>query len=220
MPDIVTIGLDPAKRSGISAFRGPHLVHSTFVISRAEDPTPKIVALREALASADVPTSRGGRVAPGRRVAFVAEAQHLPKNDPDRFTSAVRVASADAVWEALARLLGLVVVDPVHPSSWQSLVGVAGPGWSERRFDELAEITSRRLGLQLGLAGKDRDKPDEDRLAAVFIGLHGHMRELGWRGNSDRPCEGLEWVLEERNLRRAPKGVARRRRKRDGSKTV
>jgi hypothetical protein len=208
---IYTIGVDPGASSGIAAYADAELVYVARVNSKDVDPTPKLQALKTAIAALPgVACTRGGRIH-RTRVVLAVEDQFIGKFKK----SGLVVARNAAVWQALGTLLGMAVVDRVVPGTWQATYGLA-TGTSERRAEGAREIALDRFPY-LEDVGAGAGLPDV--ISAVLIATHVHMAESGWLGHKSHGVQvpvpdGFEWVRRawyaRQPKRKKRKGKARK----------
>jgi len=203
------IAVDPGRSSGVAAFSGVSLRSVAHVKTDAIDPWRKLDALRSALRSLDVPTTRGGKVR-GMRVHFVTEAQFLGRD----VRALLDIARNAACWEVCAQLLGCELLPQEHPASWQAAFGWHGKGkstaWRKRQMCRVAED---RYGAALGpLAGQI------DVQCATFIGAVASMRLGGWAGKHDVAALDWEWVRAERSNHAKDRDAYKRRKSQKAKK--
>ena len=215
MGDALHIAVDPGATSGLAGFVGADL-RALAVIKRvgASDPWVRVDALRAALKALAVPTRKGGQIV-GQVVTFATEDQFLgaPRGSSraaaSMFGSTAKVGANAAVWEAVAALLGLTVLERVLPATHRAAVGAAR-GNSRMRDAVVKEVLTARWPEWSLLDTSD------DARAAVMVGVVSMMKASNehWAPGVAANIDGLEWVRQarwERQPKRAPTGPKRKR---------
>ena len=197
------IAVDPGRSSGLAAFSGVALRSVARVKSESISPWRKLDALRVALRSLEVPTTRGGKVR-GMRVHFVTEAQFMGRD----VRALLDIARNAACWEVCALVLGCELLPQEHPASWQAAFGWHGKGKSTAwRRQQMQRVVDERYGPSMGPLAEQIDVQ-----CAAFIGTVAMMRASGWEGKHDVACEDFEWVRAERSNHTKDRDAYKKRR--------
>ena len=198
MTDLVTVGIDPGKHSGIAAVTGERIVYcGAMTVPHVGGIRARVSAIRLALdglgpihrsthqlaIEQQVYRYRTAEVAcrtcKGRGCPSCRGRGKVDRQIGATFDNVRALATNRASWQAAGDVLGMTLLDAVHPATWASWWKL--PKASAHRAEAARKLANRITGATV----------KSDAAEALLIAIHAHTLKTGrvpqqWNRRHDR----------------------------------